>query len=127
MKIAIFENEYPSVEVAFKAANLIEFNNQLELMVFYSSQDANFQELRDYDVIFVDIDLSVKSQLDGFGVVHKINEIDKRLSSRIVILTGNSKIEEILSERGIERDGIQIIIKPTHFNEISNAIKNVVK
>ena len=125
MKIAIFENEYPSVEGAFNAANLIEFNNQLELKVFSSSQDAIFHELKEYDVIFVDIDLSAKSQLDGFGVIHKINELDNNLTNRVVILTGNSKIEEILSERGINRNGIQIIIKPTNFKEISNAIRKV--
>ena len=127
MKIAIFENEYPSVQGAFDAANLIDFNNQLTVKVFPSSQSANFQEMKEYEVIFVDIDLSTKSQLDGFGVINKIKECDNSLTNRIVILTGNSKIEEILSERGIERDGIQIIIKPTNFTEISNAINNVKK
>lgn len=126
MKIAIFENEYPSVEGAFKAANLIEFNNQLELRVFPSSQDAIFHDLKNYDAIFVDIDLSTKSQLDGFGVILKIAELDKKMTNRIVILTGNSRIDELLQERGIDGDGIQIIIKPTNFTEISSAIRNVI-
>jgi len=127
MKIAIFENEYHSVQGAFKAANLLEFDNKLEVKVFVSSQEADFQKIKEYDVIFVDIDLSTKSELDGFAVINKIKELDNDLTNRVIILTGNSKIEEILSDRGINRGGIQIIIKPTSFNEISKAIRAVKK
>ena len=127
MKIAIFENEYESVKGAFEVANLLEFGGQLDIQAFVSSQNARFQEIGMFDVIFIDIDLSSKSKLDGFGVIEEICEIDVNLINRIIILTGNNKIEEILSERNIPKDQLQIIIKPTDYEEISNSIKKIRK
>lgn len=126
MKIAIFENEYESVKGAFEIANFLNFNNELEFENFQSSQNANFSTIRNYSVIFVDIDLATKSDLDGFSLIQKIRKIDDALTNRIIILTGNNRIKEILIERNIYSDLISIIIKPTDFQEITKYIKKVI-
>lgn len=123
MKVAVFENEYDSVKGAFETSKLLDFNNELEIDVFPSSQKADFTSLEEFSAIFVDIDLSAKSELDGFSLIQKIRTINDLLTNRIIILTGNNKIEEILKERKIFSESIQIIIKPTNYEEISSAIK----
>ncbi len=126
MKIAIFENEYDSVKGAFDTANLMEFNNELKFESFTSSQNANFSKIKNYSVIFVDIDLSQKSDLDGFGVIQKIRSINDYYTKRIVILTGNNKIKSTMMERNVFDKRIQIIIKPTDYEEIAFCINNVI-
>ena len=126
MKIAIFENEYESVTGAFEVANLIDFSGLLDITIFVSSQNARFEEIGVFDVVFVDIDLSSKSNLDGFGVIKAIREIDASFLNRIVILTGNNKIEEILEEKGIPKEKLKIIIKPTDYEEISRVINKII-
>jgi DNA-binding LytR/AlgR family response regulator len=123
MKIAVFENEYDSVKGAFEAAKLLDFNSELQIEVFPSSQKADFGQIGNFSTIFVDIDLSSKSELDGFSLIQKIKSIDEKLLSRIVILTGNNRIEENLKERELFSKLIQIIIKPTNYEEISKAIR----
>jgi DNA-binding LytR/AlgR family response regulator len=127
MKIAIFENEYDSVKGAFEFANLITFNNEIEYDIFPASNNAKFDIIDTYSVIFVDIDLSSKSELDGFGLILKIQDINPSLTEKIVILTGNNRITEILKEKGISTKAINIIIKPTDYLEISKVIRNVLK
>lgn len=125
MKIAVFENEYDSVKGAFDAANLIGFNNKIELINYPSSQSADFGIINEYRIIFIDIDLSAKSDLDGFGLLQKIKNLDAGLIKRIVILTGNNKIEESLKERGIYSNQIKILIKPVDYTEIITIINKV--
>ena len=126
MKIAIFENEYDSVKGAFESANFLNFSNMLEFENFPSSQNANFSNIESYRAIFVDIYLAAKSELDGFGLIQKIRKFDDKLTERIVILTGNNKIKEILKERDIYSELINIIIKPTDFEEITKVIKKII-
>jgi len=126
MKIAIFENEYESVRGAFDTANLIDFDNQLKFSIFTSSQMADFSLLTDFSAFFVDIDLSTKSLLDGFGVIQKIKDTNQNLLRRIIILTGNNKIKEAMKERNIFDNRIQIIIKPTDYMEITKTLRLIV-
>jgi len=123
MKIAIFENEYESVRGAFDTANLIDFDNQLKFSIFTSSQMADFSLFIDFSAFFVDIDLSTKSVLDGFGVIQKIKDTNQDLLRRIIILTGNNKIKEAMKERNIFDNRIQIIIKPTDYMEITKSLR----
>lgn len=125
MKIAVFENEYESVRGAFEGANLLEFNNSLIIDLYPSSQSAVFNDLTSYHAIFIDIDLSSNSLLDGFSLIQKIVTSNPAMYSRIIILTGNNRIEEILREKNIYSPSIQIIYKPTHYVMISEAIKSV--
>ncbi|MCW2121063.1 hypothetical protein [Flavobacterium sp. 7A] len=125
MKIAVFENEYESVKGSFETANLVDFNNELDVHVYPSSQLANLLLIDQFSVIFIDIDLSTKSELDGFGLIKKLDEISNLINKKIIILTGNNKIEDALKSRNIKSDIYHIIIKPTNFLEISKAITRV--
>lgn len=125
MKIAIFENEYDSVKGAFETSNLLDFDGNLIFDVFPSSQKADFSKLNEYTAIFIDIDLSSKSELDGFALIQKIKSINVGLVPKVIILTGNNRIEENLEERNLSNPEIQIIIKPTNYEEITKAIKSV--
>ncbi|MXN93235.1 response regulator [Flavobacterium sp. Sd200] len=126
MKVAIFENEYESVRIAFETANLIEFNNNIEFIVFASSQSANTIDINQFDVIFIDIDLSVKSILDGYSLIKNLIENNSEISKKIVVLTGNNKIREAFATKGIDSNTFQLIIKPTDFIQIANSINKVI-
>lgn len=125
MKIAVFENEYQSVSGAFNAANLLNFNNELEISVFPSSQSAKLKDIINSDVIFIDIDLSTKSEMDGYSLINELKKIDQNINRKIAILTGNNKIIEALSLRKIDSVNLSIIIKPTDFVEITNIINKI--
>lgn len=125
MKIAIFENEYISIKIAFETANLVNFNSQLNLVVFESSQKAKLEDILDYDVIFIDIDLSHKSELDGFKLIEKLKELDLEVLNKIVIITGNNQIEKTIKDRDLNLAQIQVIKKPTDYEELSNMIKKI--
>lgn len=125
MKIAIFENEYGSVKGAFESANFFYFEGKLTFENFASSQKANLASMSNYAVIFVDIDLSSKSELDGFSLIEKIVEINSDLVSRIVILTGNNRIKEIMPKNSIF-DNIEIHFKPTDFDRIAKSLQSVI-
>ncbi len=125
MKIAVFENEYQSVSGAFNAANLLNFNNELEISVFTSSQSSIIKEIISYDVIFVDIDLSSKSEMDGYSLIQELKKNDNNINYKIAILTGNNKIIESLKLRKIDSANLSIIVKPTDFVEITEIIKKI--
>lgn len=127
MKIAVFENEYQSVSGAFSAANLLNFDNALNIQVLPSSQSAILTEIINFDVIFIDIDLSSKSDLDGYSLIQHLQKLEDSINKKIVILTGNNKIIESLNLRKINSTNISIIIKPTDYEEITKVIMRVKK
>lgn len=120
MKIAIFENERAMVEAVFDAMNLFHYSNQLIFNFFTSSQDGSpFESLTNYDLIFIDIQLSPKSELDGFNLAKAlipIVGIDK-----IAVITGHSNSKEILKEMGLGK--IPVLIKPIDFNMLYQFIR----
>jgi ActR/RegA family two-component response regulator len=124
MEVAIFENEYESVRIAFETANLIYFDDKINFVIFPSSQSSDAVNFAEFKVIFIDIDLSSKSQLDGYALIEKIVAIDANLKRRIIILTGNNKINESLISRGL--NNLKILIKPTDYEEISKSILNII-
>lgn len=125
MKIAVFENEYQSVSGAFNAANFLNFENSLDIHVFPSSQSTMLPEIVNFDVIFIDIDLSSKSELDGYSLIQQLQKLEDKINKKIVILTGNNKIIESLNLRKLNSTDISIIIKPTDYEEIAKVITKV--
>ncbi|AWG26309.1 response regulator [Flavobacterium kingsejongi] len=125
MKVAIFENEYDSVKIAFETANLIYFNNIITFKIFPSSQSAEGVALNKFDVIFIDIDLSSKSVNDGYSLIEYLVETYNLIHKKIVILTGNNKIREALTNRNIDASLFNLIIKPTNFILIGDVIKKI--
>jgi len=73
MKIAIFENEYDTLENSFLYLNNKFYSDRLEFKNFTRSQNLeDIQLIASYSLIIIDIDLSAQSELDGFGLIRKI-------------------------------------------------------
>ena len=122
MKILIIENEFSYIETPFEYINDIYFDNSIEYTVIPKSQDLRpFSDIQKYDYIFLDISLSKKSELDGFGILKKIK--DENLSiGNLVILTGNHLIKEKLIEKELPIS-YPILTKPIDFEDLLRIIK----
>ena len=111
MEVLIFENEFVFLETAFNYVNDLFFNKAINFSVYTKSQDfKSFEKVNKYDAVIVDISLSVKSELDGFGILKKLQSINYS-SEKIIVMTGNHKIEESLNEKGLS-NGYDILTKP---------------
>ncbi|WP_035336903.1 response regulator [Dokdonia sp. PRO95] len=111
MEVLIFENEFVFLETAFNYVNDLFFNKAINFSVYTKSQDfKSFEKVNKYDAVIVDISLSVKSDLDGFGILKKLQSINYS-SEKIIVMTGNHKIEESLNEKGLS-NGYDILTKP---------------
>lgn len=122
IKIAIFENEYVEVETAFKALNLLYYNNELDFSVYRSSQEFHdLTKISEFEVVFVDLDLSLSSKMDGYTLIKNILQIKRNAS--ILILSASSK-ESILTK--LEQKGLPaltIISKPVDYTDIYEKLK----
>ncbi len=98
-----------------------------DLPVSYSLSAFKICASVNFDVIFIDIDLSSKSELDGYSLIQQLQNLDANINKKIVILTGNNKIIESLNLRNLNSINILIIIKPTDYEEITNMINRVKK
>lgn len=120
-KILIFENEYSFVQTAFEYVRDIYFDGQIVYDVKPNSQDLRpFSKIEEYDFVFVDISLGQYSQLDGFGILKKI-ESENLNVKKVVILTGNHLIEHMLQERGI-KNNYTVLSKPIGFRDLFNLL-----
>lgn len=126
MKLAIFENEFQSVKGAFDSANLLNFDNLFTYDVYVSTQLFSMEWTMNYDIFIVDMDLSTKSELDGFGLIKKFTLKDELLLNKIIVLTGNNKIREVLKERNIDIKEKRILVKPISYKEITDSINDVI-
>lgn len=120
-KVLIFENEYSFVQTAFEYVKDIYFNNQIEYTVLSNSQELRpFSKIEEYDYVFVDISLGQNSQMDGFSILKKI-ETDNLNVKKIIILTGNHLIGQMLKERGV-KNTYPILSKPIDFKDLLNLL-----
>lgn len=118
-QILVIENEYDSVRDAFDFAIKYELDESLEVKVVGKSQELP-SDMAQFFAIFIDISLSNKSVLDGFGIIDKIRQNYPTLLSRCAIITGNNLIEEAKEEHNIS--DILIIQKPLSYKEIASFI-----
>lgn len=121
-KIVIFENEFVEVEAAFSATNFFFYNNELEFKVYPSSQEAgDLNKLSAFDLIVVDLDLSLRSSMDGYAIIAFL--LKNNVNDKIAILSGSAKesIREKLKNKGLP--DIPIITKPVDFEDIYNKFK----
>ncbi len=119
-RIAIFENEFDLLKDAFDLANLVYFSNQLEFSIFETSQDfGDIQNVKNFDKVLIDIDLSAKSDKDGYSIMRDINQVDNH--PELVILTGHSNIEKKLNELGLRIPAI--LKKPLNVSEIVHFLR----
>lgn len=122
MKIAIFENEYEQVRTSFELVNELFFENSLKYDVFVSSQDfGDFKNIIQYSLILIDIDLSLKSELDGYSLIKEILKI--KTNAKIIILTGASRVSEKLKE--LKMPNYPILLKPLSYQNIYDEFKKI--
>lgn len=129
IKILIIENEYNSVKGAFSAANLFDFNSELDIINEDKAQNIIYNELKNFDVIFIDISLATKSVLDGLGIIEKISTLSYGaiLLKKIVILTGDHDIDNKIKNIDIPYKDFPILKKPINFNHVTEVIKVILK
>lgn len=124
MKILIFENEFVYLDTTFRYVSKLYFDEKLEYDVFASSQDFGaLINANKYDLIIIDISLAKRSDLDGYGLLKKLNEIDFS-KEKIVIMTGNHQIKEGLKEKGLDFD-YKILTKPIDINDLISVLNSV--
>lgn len=117
MKIAIFENEFDTLEVAFKYLSKKHYNNSLSIKNYPRSQSVqSLEELKDYDLIIIDLDLSSLSDLDGFGLIRKIeNEVIN--IPKVLILTGQDLEDNFDKINGL-RVKYPVLEKPVNYKKL---------
>lgn len=128
IKILVFEDEWQTIRGSFDLANQFAFEGKLQFFTKSRSQDIEFNSWENsYDAVFVDITLAKNSILDGFSIIKEI--IDKELIdlSKVVVLTGNSKVVEKLKEMGVNTKNVNILYKPIAFNILATQLKNILK
>lgn len=125
-KILIFEDEWNSIKGSFELANIYAFENKLSFDIKTKSQDIAYNSWREfYDAVFVDITLAKNTKWDGFNIIKVIYDTDLFPLNKVVILTGNSKVEEKLKEMGINTDLIKILYKPINFEILARELECV--
>jgi len=83
-KILIIENEFASIKDSIDA--LMEmFQGLLHYDLVAVSQDIKWSEIEQYSAIFVDVSLSPRTELDGYGILNRIKERYPSILSRLVI------------------------------------------
>ena len=79
--------------------------------------------MKTFDAVIVDISLSKKSVLDGYGILMKLNELKYDIS-KIIIMTGNHQIREGLKEKKIDYN-YTILTKPIDIFDLKKALNNL--
>lgn len=125
-KILIFEDEWNTIKGSFELANIYAFESKLSFVNKTKSQDIAYNSWRElYDAVFVDITLAKNTKWDGFNIIKVIHDTDLFPLNKVVVLTGNSKVEEKLNEMGINTDLVKILYKPVNFEILAQELKRV--
>ena len=125
-KILIFEDEWNTIKGSFELANIYAFESKLNFVNKTKSQDIAYNSWRElYDAVFVDITLAKNTKWDGFNIIKVIHDTDLFPLNKVVVLTGNSKVEEKLNEMGINTDLVKILYKPINFEILAQELKRV--
>jgi len=124
MKVLIFENEVYLIENTFKTINLLYYGNTLEIKYAQTSQEIYpIENVLDYDLIIVDIDLTSKSNKDGITIIQDINDFNSTILNKTFVLTGSSKVKDRLVSLGF--NSITVLNKPSNYKEIYSEMKKV--
>lgn len=126
IKILIFEDEWNTIKGSFDLANIYAFNGCLKCIAKSRSQDIDFSSWNgEYQAVFVDITLAKNTQWDGFNIVKEIKERKLIDMKKVIVMTGNSKVEEKLKEMGIDTREIKIMYKPIAFNTLADELQRI--
>lgn len=122
MKVAIFENEYVNFKSSFDGFNLIYCKNSLQIKDYKSSQEfGDLTKLSTFDVLIVDIDLSIVSKMDGYQLIKEVIRLGIN-QPKIMILTGHIAMKEKLKTNDLP--DYPIISKPLTINAIKAAFEH---
>jgi DNA-binding response OmpR family regulator len=116
VSVAIVENEKREVEGSLEYLNFKYFQNAIEYQYFETSQDFLKSDVNGFSLIIIDIHLTKKSDLDGFGLIQRLIDSTPAIKDKLVILTGYYKVEEKLKEYNLPI--LPIVVKPTDFKEL---------
>lgn len=126
IKILVFEDEWNTIKGSFDLANIYAFDGCLKCIAKSRSQDIDFTSWNgEYKAVFVDITLAKNTQWDGFNIVKEIKERQLMDLHKVVVMTGNSKVEEKLNEMGIDTEVIKIMYKPIAFNALADQLRRI--
>ena len=124
--ILIVEDFVSTVKGAFELAALYKYNENMSVSVVSRSQDIDYEHIKDFGLVFVDIELGKASNEDGFAVIRKLVNSGVMPLNRVLILTGNTVIEEKLNAENIDSK-IEIVKKPADYNDITKVLLKHVK
>lgn len=126
IKILVFEDEWNTIKGSFELANIYAFDGRLKCVAISRSQDIDFTSCCDeYQAVFVDITLAKNTQWDGFNIVKEIKGRQLIDLHKVVVMTGNSKVEEKLNEMGVDTDVVKIMYKPIAFNALADQLRRI--
>ena len=121
VEILIIENEFASIKDPIDALKEM-YQGQLHYDLVAISQDVNWNEIESYSAIFVDISLSPRTELDGYGILGKIKEQYPSVLSRVAVITGNHVIKHDMQEHGYTDNDFSIFQKPLRYMDLYNFI-----
>lgn len=120
--ILIFENQKFEIENTFNFINLVKFDSHLNFKYLATSQELNnIAELSNYGLIIIDIDLSLKSEKDGYGILKDIKNFDENILKKVFVLTGSTKVKEYLKNNDLSN--IEVVTKPVEIDELTKVMK----
>lgn len=122
IKILVIEDMIETIRGAFELAALSEFNENMTFDFKPRSQDVDFYSIKDYALVFVDIELAKGSKEDGFAVIRRLVNNASYPLERTIIITGNTVVEEKLLENNIDPN-IVVVKKPVNYEDIANVMK----
>ena len=120
IKLLFFENEFAEIKPTFDVVSTHYYGDSFEYKIFSKSQDLKYEkDLFKYDFIFVDIDLSGASELDGHRLMEKIKKSGFPVE-KLAIISGHEQDDDILIEYNLT--DIRYIDKPIKFAELLSFI-----
>lgn len=126
IRILVIEDMVETISGAFELAALSEFNENMKFDFKRKSQDVDYENINDYALVFVDIELANGSKEDGFAVIRRLLNSGLYPLERTLILTGNTVIEEKLKENNINPD-IEVVKKPVNYEDIGKVLKRKIR
>ena len=72
IRILVIEDMVETISGAFELAALSEFNENMKFDFKRTSQDVDYENINDYALVFVDIELAKGSKEDGFAVIRRV-------------------------------------------------------
>lgn len=122
-RILVVEDQKDSIGLAFEIMNKLYFGGTLEIEFVPRSQDIAYDRLEEYAMIFVDITLADKSEKNGFGIIRHILDNNLYPEEKILILTGNSRVNDGIIENNIP-DAIKVVYKPASFSDLAADVRH---